>query len=213
MKISKKIMTMLLCGFMTISGSQLLLVKANAETSSASNQNKWEQPIRLKLRAKWNELYKSYWTINLVCKNNGELKLEGPTNVPSNLTFDDFIVMGLEDTRFIPGRSLPCLSFEVQPSRYGSAEVDLRDAMAMFNEEAPREGDVFYAHGFNWGGTLTFPNNKQRSTVIHQYTKNDYTKGYKTKGIDRWKSAFEIKSDGLHECLWDHSKVKTFPIL
>ena len=204
MKISKKIVSMLLCGFIAIGGSQLSLVKAHASSvttrSVQANQGDlWREGVRLKLQAKYNHLYKDWWEITLVCDKNGHLRLEGRTDIPGNLTFDDNLIMG--QRYYEPGlrKRVTALCFEVGPS-WGSASTDLKDSMRLFNESDVKVGDLLFAHGRGWNGTLRF---SPRNNVIHNtISNNDFTQGYKS--VSRWATGFEIRKNGLYECHWDH---------
>ena len=194
MKISKKVLSMVICGFIVFGGSQVGLIKAHAATTNntrATQSNvKWEQQIAFKLRAKWNSLYKAWWNIKLVCTKDGKLRLEGPTNIPGNLTFDDRFIMGYRRANSLENH----LSFVFGPSRYASAGDALNRAMLLFNQAEVKIGDEIFVHGENWTDTFEWlPMNSK----IHQTSQNEYAYGY--KNIDRYAVGFKATENGLDE--------------
>ena len=194
MKISKKVLSMVLCGFIVFGGSQVGLIKAHAatpnNTRATQSNDYWRQKIRFKLRAKWNSLYKSWWTIDLVCGKDGILRLEGPTNIPGNLTFDDRFIMGYRKDGSLENH----LSFVFGPSRYASAGDALNRAKILFNQARVKIDDSIFVHGEDWNDTLTFPS---YDSVICRTSQNVYDYGY--KNIDRYVVGFKATNYGLVE--------------
>ena len=194
MKISKKVLSMVICGFIVFVGSQVGLIKSHEATTNNTRATQsdvlWEQQIAFKLRAKWNSLYKAWWNIKLVCTKDGKLRLEGPTNIPGNLTFDDRFIMGYRRANSLENH----LSFVFGPSRYASAGDALNRAMILFNQAKVKIGDSIFVHGEDWNDTLRFPG---YNSVIRKTSKNVYEYGY--KNIDRYVVGFEATKYSLEE--------------
>ena len=201
---SKKVLSMLLCGLIVIGGGHsATLVKADATSSntmskSAQGEVLWRQGVRFKLRAKHNTLYKDWWEINLVCNKNGVLSLEGRTDIPSNLTFDDYFVMGFNDS---DKNGITRIPFEAGFT-WGSTADLLRKEMNDFNNAQVKVGEPIFIHGLDWDGTLRFAKN---SLVIKNHiSSNDYTAGYRS--VDKYCTGFYVKHDGLHEAVFMHDR-------
>ena len=192
MKISKKVLSMVLCGFIVFGGSQASLIKANAASSSTTSIQKstqWRQTIHLKLRAKWNTLYKAWWSIDLVYKN-GNLRLEGPTNIPGNLTFDDTFVFQSMDE----GQKKQQTITKFRPSHNLSAGDALRRAMDLFNKAGIHDTDYIFIYGENWNDTLKYSSVNPK---IIQKSNNNYSLGF--HNVVRGLTGFKVSSNGLEE--------------
>ena len=200
MKISKKILSMVLCGFIVAGGSQATLVKANAQSKqvvivgSDKVPSAWQQGVQIKLQRKGFPSSKTYWKIKLVYKN-GHLRLEGPTNIPGCYTFDDTFIMGYQKQ----GGSVqaPIIFRTCNNASAGNA---LKRAMDIFNRADIKDGDKIFMNGKKWQTTLKFTSN----LLIKGITGNDYTKGYQPDRIDRNTAGFTVEPDGLYEAIVDH---------
>ena len=196
MKISKKVLSMVICGFIVFGGSQANLIKAHAASSSTTsiqNSIQWKQTVRFKLRAKWNTLYKAWWSINLVYRD-GRLTLEGPTNIPGNLTFDDTFVLGYRNYDKDPLRQETKIITQFRPSHNCSAGDALRRAMDLFNRAGIKRFDTIFMNGENWNDTLKFSSVNPK---IIQNSNNNYSNGYIT--VDKFKTGFKVEDRGLVE--------------
>ena len=214
MKISKKLLSMVLCGLIVVGGSQLTLVKANAATkSTTSNQCglQWQEGIRFRLRRKNNASCKDWWEVNLVCRN-GRVTLEGPTNIPDCFTFDDIFVIAVNTYDTFGIAKVP---FKLYPSIGGSAKEILKQEMEDFNNFDAEVYDDVFMHGINCSDSFalsntnsyTFYGNSSKissnSSAIKRFSKNDYTRGYINR--DRWYTGFEFRDGGLYEMVYPHT--------
>ena len=192
MKISKKVLSMVLCGFIVLGGSQVSLINAHAQsysTTSIQNSTQWRQTIRFKLRAKWNTLYKAWWSIDLVYKN-GHLTLEGPTNIPGNLTFDDTFVFVKLDERQKHNQTIT----KFRPSHNLSAGDALKRAIDLFNKAGVHDTDYIFIYGEDWNDTFEY---SYVNHVIKQTSNNDYSRGF--HNVVRGLTGFKVSSNGLEE--------------
>jgi len=205
MKISKKILMMFMCGLIAVGGSQLsTLVKADAASvtqSTAKQGEKWRLGIRLKLRAKRNSLYKAWRQIDLVCEDNGDLKLEKTSTIPSNLTFDDTYYIGFEKTNKHRGEKNR-MPFVLDMNIGGNTDAILKKEIEDFNKAGARVTDYVIMHGKRWDDTLKF--SSVNYPVKQLMTENDYTYGY--KHVSKWGIEFGTENDGLYEFRRRHSK-------
>ena len=209
MKISKKILTMFLCGFIAVGASQLsTLVKADAATvtqSVAQKGEKWRLGIRLKLRAKRNMLYKEWRQIDLVCEEDGSLQLDKISTIPKNLTFDDTFYIGFYDfkdkTIDINTDDKAHLPFILDMNIGGDTDAILKKEIDDFNKAGAKVGDFFFANGKRWDDTLKF--SSVHYPVTQTITDNDYTHGY--KNVVKWCVSFETTENGLEETKYGHS--------
>lgn len=204
MKISKKILTVFMCGLIAIGGSQATsLIKADAAqvtdiTPKAGER--WRVGIHLKLRAKHNYFYKQWRRIDLVCKNNGSVLLDKVSTIPSNMTFDDTFLIGFNDNAH--ARGVTKLPFWVSMNIGGNTDAILQEEIDDFNNAGVVVGDPIYIHGRYWNDTLTF--SYLHDALKNCISSNDYTQGYKS--VNRWDTGFWIKDDGLYECVFKHDE-------
>ena len=192
MKLSKKLLSMVLCGFITFGGMQSLsLIKADA----FQEPRVWQVPIKIKLRAIHNRFYKQWRQIDLYCTNTGILQLQKSTTIPSNMTFDDTFMLGINNLKYGGITEYPLYLYQGD----SNADRKLANEIDYFNAQNYPVGCPLFLHGKNWNDTLTLPS----KMYLYQGSSNDYSQGYKS--IDRWKTGFYTKWDGLHECIFMHS--------
>lgn len=143
--------------------------------------------VRFKLRARANSLYKSWWQVNLSVID-GKLKMTGPTNMPSNLTFDDEFIIHVFDanTRYI--------KFIYRTDYKKDNASQMAELMNAFNRANVGYGDYVTIIGRGWDGTVRFD---PRNNPIIQTTRNDYTQGYRS--INKYNYAFRVQHNGLFE--------------
>ena len=60
---------------------------------------------------------------------------------------------------------------------------------------------IFYAHGVNYNDTLTFSGQH-----IERPSSKDYSKGYASRGIDKWTHGFDLRTGGIYETAFFHKK-------
>ena len=196
MKLSKKVLSMVLCGLVVLGGSQAALVKANAQTVIAGSSlvdPAWKQEIRFGMQSKAGSGIKSGWSMELVFKN-GHLKLDGRTNVGCTWTFGDTFKVGWEKTNGQRGQTIFRTS--------GASAADaLGKVKSQFNNADIGVGDKVYFYGEKWDTSLTFPNSR---LIIKGITGNDYSKGYNPRAIDKTVAGFCVYKDGLHEAIVHH---------
>ncbi len=189
MNTSKKVLGMLFCCFIVLGSNQVNLVNAHAA--------EWKQQIKLKLRAKWNFLYKDWWTMNLHYKN-GNLTLEGPTNIPENLTFDDVFVFGYK--RYGAYDQVFDDHVAVFRGLLGSeAGYALERAKCNFNKKHIKNSDAIFMNGEYWDDTLTFPYPNHK---IIQTSDNNYSLGFIS--VNKFTTAFRVGDNGLTEQYLSH---------
>ena len=105
MKVSKKLLSMVLCGCITFGGVQALSLK---KVDAFQEPIKWSVPIRIKLRAVNNYFYKQWRQINLDCTKDNILQLRKTSTIPNNMTFDDNFVIGDSGFKNIPQLIIIC---------------------------------------------------------------------------------------------------------
>lgn len=171
----------------------------NKNNKTESQKIQWKQGIRLKLRAIHNYFYKDWWEINLVAKN-GVLRLEGDTNIPGNLMFDDSYIIGFNDKNY-NGRTRHI--FKTYDSK--SASEVLKEQMKKFNDANIKVGEAIFIHGHHWHDTLKFSStNNSIYGVPHSYfgNYNDYSQGYHSR--NKWDVGFLTTNQGLKEMVFFH---------
>ncbi len=170
-------------------------------TKPEASQIQWQQGIRIKLRAIHNFFYKDWWEIKLVSRN-GVLQLEGPTDIPGNLTFDDVYIIGFNDSTH-SGRTRHIFRTDLSQ---GSASHVLKEQMKRFNDAQIRLGEPIFIQGLNWDDTLKFSSSTNAIYgVPHSYfgNYNDYSQGYKNR--NRWDVGFIATRQGLKEAVFFHT--------
>ncbi len=192
MKLSKKVLSMVLCGLIVAGGSQATLVNANAQTRTVSVNNntsgKWRQEIQIGVQVKGYPAIKRY--VSLMLKfENGHLKLELPRTVHNRFTFTDTIVMGWQKQ----GKGVEA-PIRFRTCNGASAQATLQNVVRIFNNADLKVGDKFFISGQHWQTSVTFPNEQ-----IVGVTGNDYSQGYQPNRIDRNDAAFYINAYGLSE--------------
>lgn len=195
MKLSKKVLSMVLCGFIVFGGSQATLVKANAQ-NPYNEKPDWEMGVRFALQSKCLGLIKDWWQVQLKYVN-GHLILQGPTSIPSCLTFGDTFTLGwqkkgqsrVEHTVF-------------RPCNGANAGAALGRAMDMFNKAHLEPGDKIFVNGQKYDYTLRFAESEK---IIHANSFNNFWQGY--QGVDRNKEAFVVQYNGLCETCLEHGNL------
>lgn len=177
----------------TLIASPLTDVTAKAETLYLA-QNKqytpingnYTQGVRFKLRARLNSLYKDWWQMNLTTVN-GQLKMVGPTNMPSNLTFDDQFIIHVFDAN---GYN----KFIYRTDYRKNNMPQMNELVNGFNKANVGVGDYITIIGKDWNGTVRFDT---RKNAIIKTTNNNYSQGYTS--INKYNYAFKVTNDGLKE--------------
>lgn len=189
MKLTKRVLSMVLCGLVVLGGSQAALVKADAQTVIAAGNNqytgKWTQGVRLGMQLKGFSGTKSGWSLKFV-HDNGHLRLEGPSNVGSTWTFGDTFHLGFvgqdgkkHETVFRTGN--------------GPAGPALKRAMEWFNGSNVKDGDIVFCYGESWQTSVTFDG----PSMIKGILGNDYRHGY--QNVNRKDAGFRVDNGGLYE--------------
>lgn len=214
MKRVKKILSMILCSVVIVSGSSLSLIKANAQTVDKINvstqqvnsrsvakqsDDKWVTKITLRFRHKWFTFDKFLWSIELACNKDGYLVLRGNTKIPRYYTFDDTYRWGYDD-----GGTPHTVSIFRGLHNTNTAAV-FQKAVNEFNNAKIKEGQILFMYGENSNDSFRFENTVQPksgsqtpvSIVQHGITRNDYSKGY--NNVDKFKIAFRVEEKGLRE--------------
>ena len=192
MKLTKRVLSMVLCGLVVLGGSQAALVKADAQTVIAAGNDqyrgRWTQGVRFGMQLKGFSGTKSGWSLQFVHKD-GHLTLTGPSNVGSTWTFGDTFHLGfLRDGQ---------THEQVFRTGSGSAGNALGRAMKWFNESNVHDGDFVFCYGENWQTSVTFDG----PSMIKGLGSNDYSRGYQRGRIDKFNAGFGIDDHGLHEAL------------
>ena len=192
MKLSKKLLGVVLSGFMVVGASQVTLVKANAQVQ-------WKQPVRIGLQAKGVEIIKDAWQIDLVLEG-GYLKLEGPTNIPSRWTFDDEFHFGKVGDK-ARSSNKPLV---VRTNNVCAPGPALKRLMDQFNDLELTVGDEIYMHGQNSQTTLKFPGSSLtiRRQPMARGPINNYDYGY--QHVNRHQTGFIITGSGLYEKIYNY---------
>ena len=183
MKVSKKILSAVLCGLIVVGGSQASLVKANAQTQ-------WSEVVGFKTHTKGFCGFTDRWSLNLQLID-GKLKLNGRTDIPENITFHDTYTVGWRKryaTKYNTTVFRPCWQ--------ASAGSALRKVEQMVNNANLGVGDVIFIHGERYNDSVTFSNPdliKQEKQSRLSY--NNYFPLYKT--LDQHHTAFYVTDDGL----------------
>ena len=201
MKLSKKLLSMVLCGLIVVGGSQATLVNANAQSrviapSTDNYPHAWTLGVRFNLQTKIMGLFKDWWQINLVYKD-GYLRFNGCTDIPEHLTFNDTFVVGWEKagTNKIHREIFrPCTGADA-----GNALGRMMDA---FNRANIKSGDTIFMNGQKYDYTLRFANPQ---LVINGVEVNNYARGYQS--IDRNSAAFLVGQDGLYPTRLPHGNL------
>ena len=189
-KFMRKIMSLALSALAAIT----CLIGPMQTKAATSSTEDWRIGIRFKLRAIHNYFYKDWWQIDLVCRD-GILSLEGRTDIPSNLMFDDIFIIGFTDKGTRNSTWLPFTTYDSK-----SASYVLQKEMAEFNAAKIEVGEPIYIHGYYWDSTLRFADT---DGVINQTSLNTYAYGYRT--VDKWNTGFLVTKEGLTEILYIHS--------
>lgn len=188
MKLTKRVLSMVLCGLVVLGGSQAALVKADAQIAPGNDQytGRWTQGVRFGMQLKGCPGTKSGWSLRFV-HDNGHLTLQGPSNVGPTWTFGDTFHLGFlrygqkHETVFRTGS--------------GQAGPALKRAMEWFNSSNVGDGDIVYVYGENWDTSVTFDG----VSMIQGFGSNNYKNGYNPKYIDKHNVGFAIDNHGLHE--------------
>ena len=167
MKLSKKILGAVLCGLIVVGGSQLTLVKANAQTQ-------WSEGVSFKTHAEGMSHFTDRWTLRLELVD-GHLQLNGRTDIPGNITFHDTFTVGWRPrfgTKYTTTVFRPCWRADA-----GSA---LKRVEEMINRANLKVGDVIFMHGEKYNDSVTFSD----SSLIKQQQQSrisyiNYTELYK----------------------------------
>lgn len=192
MKISKKLLSMVLCGFITFGGVQSLsLIKADAFQEPI----KWQIPIRIKLRATLNRFYHQSRVIDLQCTKDNVLQIQKLDTIPWNMTFDDDFIIGVNNVDLLGVTQIPFYLHEGESNADQRLAKEVRD----FNNKHYKVGCPMFIHGRYWNDTLWFPS----TMYMHQTSNNDYASGYRSR--DRWKTGFNTADNGLYECTFMHT--------
>ena len=192
MKVSKKLLSMVLCGVITFGGVQALSLK---KVDAFQEPLKWSVPIRIKLRAVHNYFYKQWRQINLDCTKDNILQLRKSTNIPSNMTFDDDYVIGINNIDYLGVTEYPFFVLANESNADRRLQKEIND----FNRRHYKVGCQLFIHGTGWDDTLTLPS----KMYLYQSSNNDYASGYKRR--NRWKSGFNTADNGLYECTFMHA--------
>lgn len=164
------------------------LFKLNEDTTLIPIQNTYTQGVRFKLRARANSLYKAWWNVELTVSDEGQLIMTGPTNIPSNLTFDDEFIIHVFDRN----TRIAKLIYRTQYQKQNAPQMD--ELMDAFNRANVGVGDYITIIGRGWDGTVRFASSPN---AIIQTTDNDYTNGYRS--INKYDMAFRVTDEGLKE--------------
>ena len=198
MKIPKKILSVVLCTLLSIGYNQVNLLSANAQEITKSNKSseykaQWEVGVRFRLREKSNTSHKDWWEISLVCKN-GNVTLNGRTDIPDRFTFDDTFIIGVSSYEiFGPTKII----FKVIPSN-GSASEQLKKAIDIFNSHNTKVYDDIYIHGLDSNDSLVL---YDKNNIITPLPKSKYTAKYNSK----WDKGYKLKPDGLTQEVFCHT--------
>ena len=156
----------------------------------------WKVGLRFKLHSKNNPSKKDWWEITLACRD-GKVKLEGRTDIPSDLTFDDKFTIGFEKQGNNARVSTPIVFRACNSASAGDA---LNRAMKIFNDADIKVGDKIFMSGEKYQDSLRFTN----TGYIKGITGNDYSKGYQKNRIDQFSAGFAVAKNGLYEAIVEH---------
>lgn len=201
MKLSKKVLSMVVCGLVVLGGSQATLVKANALVATIVPGNDhysptWQQGVRFGMQSKACPGIKDGWSMNFTFKE-GCLTLDGPTNVGCTWTFGDKFVLGWEKANGEKGHT-------VFRTGGGSAASALSRAREAFNNARIHVNDKIYVYGDSWDTSVTFPG---KISMIKGVTGNNYRKGYDSRFIDKYTAGFCVKERWLQEAIVHHGRI------
>ena len=192
MKVSKKLLSMVLCGVITFGGVQALSLK---KVDAFEEPLKWSVPIWFKLRAVHNYFYKQWRQINLDCTKDNVLQLRKTSTIPNNMTFDDDYVIGINNIDYLGVTEYPFFVLANESNADRRLQKEIND----FNRRHYKVGCPIFMHGVYWNDTLTLPS----KMYLYQSSNNDYSKGYKSR--NRWRSGFNTTDIGLVECTFVHA--------
>lgn len=152
-------------------------------------EGNYAHAIKFKLRGTQNVLYKAWWQLQLVVRD-GKLKLEGPSNIPTNLTFDDTFFIRVVDTN----GKLKYLYRTEWDTNSDDREQQLKEMMAGFDKANVGLGDKITITGQRWKSTVLFT--KEFDPLI-QTSNNNYADGF--ENVNKYNVVFEVTNKGLKE--------------
>lgn len=197
MEISKKILGLTLCSLISFGGSQLTLLKANAQvvTRNSASKVQWEQGIKLELSNKNNPSCKKWCDIKLVCVNE-RVTLECKETIQDNWVFGDTFVIGVASHE---NNGETQVRFRVDFDSPKPAEQQLKEEIRKFNDKAPKVGDSIYMHGLYHTNTFQLSDNVSLRRL-------DSNSSYARKYNSPWDRGYRLGDKGLQEMIFRHTR-------
>ena len=215
--LGKKIVSVALCTMFLSAGSlQALTSVSHALTTtnqtSEATETLWETDVFFKLKHRMMPMRKTFAKVRLIARNDNSVKMEyvstnNGTNLNQLLLDDEFLLGFKSKEQYISnvfyGNNLQQVTYKWLAKNnstsgthaYMSDASSLKELISKFNAANPKIGDCLFVHGVNYSDTVTFSSDK-----ITRPSSKDYSLGYKSRGIDRWKNGFELTKHGLYEC-------------
>lgn len=155
---------------------------------------------------------KTFVTVRLIATGDNYVKMKYvPTDNKTDLNqllFDDDFLVGFNSLDlYLANKSQISTKWILKNSStsgthaYMSSATSLKELITKFNAANVKLKDCLFIHGINYSDTVTFSGDR---IICPSY--KDYSSGYKSRGIDRWKNGFELTRKGLYECPLIHTK-------
>lgn len=209
-KLSKKITSIALCTILLSGECLATFTNVSHAATSFTDYNErnilWKIPIRLQVRHKYTFLTNTM-TLHLIATRDRKLHFKYNGNLKSSFNYvlaDDYRVGFRDFDHYKNTGEIKEWNFKITNKHGGQTSIVsiVQDFIYEFSRSNIKMDDIMYIHGDKWNDTVTFGN----SPYLKKESSKDYSEGYKSRGLDRWKYGFQLRESGLYECPYVHSK-------